>query len=915
MACFPPVIARIAGLPVDTVLAFSSSLCNTSLNHLRVLEESLLRARAELSEELYRIIHCAPAEVRRFLLAVKRDSYNGRSLSKHQDHPEWPTLLDRMGDVARTALVLEERLESARTDFESAYADRLGWERNHLLGYTEDQHFLRGVALGSPGLVTELPRLCRTSSVPYGRRERRIEGSLLRYVTRSAMKLSPFSTLTRVAFGRTCSEAMEIQATDPRCWSERSEIRSQRYIFDLLLDLLSRRGPCRDRLAVEVNPTIECVDESVYRLIRPSYWDRASGKAGMEQVKPALVRLRIRGPLIPWLLAHHQSWPSYSDLVTEVVATFPSIELQRVRAIVDQLLGLGFLCFAWPWSSVDLRLEQKLVTYLENLPDREALRDIEDRLRRLVDILENYSTTTTPARMVAEGRELVHELLRRAVEFAGVGQQAAEIESKEWFFHEDVFLCSDNPTLEIFTIPPVGASRALESLDPLVRMANLASNRLEFLLTVQAFAAKRWAGVKEVPFLDFFEAAYPIFEDHVRFDVESRGRTIFHRPVFNPLDLASLEELRRCRERVAEGLETCFVTEGEDCRLDLDRLRRILAQTSGMAAESRDFCAFVQPLDSHGRQWVLNLLVDGFGRLGSRFTAVMPQEIIDQWTAYFIAQSTFLRGEDRIEIVDMYFPGGHTPNVHAPQTRRVLEIPGQSTGLSPQRCLRLTDLWIRLDSAMQHPILVDSEGRVILPHHLGSVASRYLAAPLKFLALFGPGEFRSHLPRQRSYRENGVQVSRRHWAGNVVYGRRTWACSTDDLRADLSGRSAAAAYLRINRWRSERGIPDRVFIAEPLPTTESRSHFTKPQYIDFTSCLLVELFRSIVMHSVEEIQISEVLPSPEEISPAQDGQRWAFEVQLERAPDMPTGEYNLFPNRGEGRVDARNRVAEIGDLK
>ncbi|HEY6320116.1 MAG TPA: hypothetical protein VJA16_00995, partial [Thermoanaerobaculia bacterium] len=194
-----PLIVRIAGLSADAMAAFASDLGRRA-NELRELAAGIVEARTALVERLYAAIDGASIEDRRFFLAMKRDSFNGRSLRKYRQQPGWLRVPQAIGPLAEETVRLEERRESLEAEFHAAYAAQLHRERAALASFLGDRHFLRGVALSSYVLVDNLPRL-RQPAGGAQHRERRLELSLLRYLSRAALKLSPFSTLTRIGLG------------------------------------------------------------------------------------------------------------------------------------------------------------------------------------------------------------------------------------------------------------------------------------------------------------------------------------------------------------------------------------------------------------------------------------------------------------------------------------------------------------------------------------------------------------------------------------------------------------------------------------------------------------------------------------------------------------------------------------------
>ncbi|MFP5288663.1 MAG: hypothetical protein ACLGI9_23200, partial [Thermoanaerobaculia bacterium] len=57
-----------------------------------------------------------PREERGFLLAVKRDAFNGRPISRHRQGSRWPLLEEAAGPLANAIADLEQALETAESE-------------------------------------------------------------------------------------------------------------------------------------------------------------------------------------------------------------------------------------------------------------------------------------------------------------------------------------------------------------------------------------------------------------------------------------------------------------------------------------------------------------------------------------------------------------------------------------------------------------------------------------------------------------------------------------------------------------------------------------------------------------------------------------------------------------------------------
>jgi hypothetical protein len=256
----------------------------------------------------------------------------------------------------------------------------------------------------------------------------------------------------------------------------------------------------------------------------------------------------------------------------------------------------------------------------------------------------------------------------------------------------------------------------------------------------------------------------------------------------------------------------------------------------------------------------------------------MDEDARAWWTASFTPLSLLDLDGEPVELVDMACPGPRTINVHSYQTYRVLLMPGEHSTIAPERLIRLRDLRIRLRGADLPPELVDATARRLLPVPFGSLNTGARPTLLKFLALFGPRDFRRPLPMRAPRGEGGVQAIDRHLLGQVVYSRKKWRLEPQQLLPLIAGGGEAAAYATLNHWRLGKGIPDQVFVHEPTPLTGSRYRH-KPQYIDFSSPSFIRIFGSILRVPMRALILEEALPAPGQFPV--HGHHWATEIQLE----------------------------------
>lgn len=886
-----PMILRLAGLPVETLERLSSGLGDGAAAELRRLASELREARRDLVEALFEAVNGAPKKDRRFLLKVKRDAYNQRSILRHRDHELWSLVESAAKAPAERALALEAESQERLEAFRDLYAAARQSELYELLEVLEERNFRHGLAVGSRSLSLNVDRLAKKPVERFGRKERKAEEGLLRYVTRVANKLSPFSTFTRLALAVAEDRAPEekLPTLRSRPWREHTQVLFRRNLMEQYVDLLIRhRASVREGLAVRVNESVTRLEDGRYAFVRPGGWaprETEDGEWVMASKKPELVRARLGGALIEYLVTERgnreMSRRALVDLVVERFAADDEAAAEHLEQTLEKLLEIGFLRRVWPWPSDVPELDRFFLEYLETLDDDE-LEPLRRDLRELREIRDGFSTDDAPAKSVERVRRLADRMWRTTLDLCGLEVQQKNEAGESYFFYEDVFL-APAPGEEaggIWGLPREPLERAVASLRPLVRVDNLVSRRHDVLRTLGAAAAKRWPSRSRIGFMDFLAETQPLWQQYFAWEREVRNeRDTGH--TWNPFGLEVLDELRKHRERVtAEIYERRDAADGRDY-LTAEWLESLCDSVPDPAAGERDFCAFLQPLDERGETFVLNDLFEGAGRHGSRYTWAMDDASRELFTGHFERRGRrFELDGEPAELLDILCPGGNYINVHHRQTPRILEIPGERSSCEDEHLLRLCDLSVELRGEGELPRLVDPDGVVLAPANLCPLLIWFMPTLLKFLSVFGTGTMRHMVLGQPTREEGDLRVSDPLWLGNVLIQRRRWQFSTRDMKRRLEGLDEAGAFAEIDAWREARGIPRRVFYSEPFANRFFPTRL-KPQYLDFDSPLCVEIFRRSLDDRFDWLGFEELAPGPEAMPADASGRRFAAEIQLD----------------------------------
>jgi len=874
-----PVIVRVSGLPVSAVVALRGERAMTAVARLDELDAEMAALREQTAARIFTVLSETDPESRRHLLKLKRDCFNGRPLRNHRQGAHWASLRAWLGpDLGDRLAATEDALNAAREQFRRRYFEDRDRAREHLRSLTRHAELMRGVALASPGLTEHLERLHACDVQHYQRREHKVAHSLLRYVTRAAVKLSPYSTLSKVGLGvigggAAGGAAVQFLAGER---SERSLVRVKRYLLDQCCRLLFYHPAVRDQLAVCLNDTVEQIGDARYRFLRPMVLEPDPETGELRHAQPSIVQVRLRGPLIDWtreaLAGDHVTYAAARELATR---TFGA-DRNEVQAILDQLLGIGFLRLIPPWPSYEPHLEPRLLQFLRSIDAGGALDEVIATLAQLVAIQDGFARSTDPLRAVREMDRTVSLLFER-IKVATRPDSALRFEKAEQNYYEDVLVHSRDraPTGEVVRMDHAVAEDLSRTGELLWRLCHLYEPEHEFRHALYHFMSERWPGRDRVPFLELFAAVQPLLENYLAYLAVPANRA----QPFDPFALDEIAALARLRQELDRAFHALYVEDDHGVRIPIDALRALAGRVPERYRPPVPPCLFVQPADAAGQSWVVNRFFESTGRFSARYTAAMEPDMRAAAVDHLERRGRLTVDGGEVELLDMLFTRSNTVSLHWPQTPKLLMVPGEHAELDGERCRRLRDLAVTFDHERRQCELRDGHGQRYLPCFLSPQQPEVLPSLHKMLSLFGILP-RGGLQIGRTAQVNdGVLVYPRLSLGRLVILRKRWLVPLD--RRPLRGQREDDDFLAVQRWRRRHAIPMQCYLIEAVSPEHSKRPVYKPQYIDFGAPELVTLFLASLAAAEEPITLEEALPVPDQFPADGSGVRRGVELIIE----------------------------------
>lgn len=884
------MLVRVSGLPPSLMAAFSTRLPELR-RELDESEADLAHRRGQLVDALYALIGDADPEVRHALLRVKRDAYNARPLERHRESPDWPLLEEVAGDLLTPVLDLERRRDERRKRADEAYATALDEEQRTLQRTVEDEAFARGLAAASQVVSQAAERWRRRPVERFRSRDLRLSMTLLRYVSRAAVKLSPFSTFTAVGLGRVrpSPEPGPARFTNGP-WRARSLVRVRRFVLDQVGGLLRLNPHVRERLPVALNDSLGRLTDGRCNWLRPNRWVYDESQAKLVFQAESLVRAPVPET---WLQTVKES-------LAPGGVTWRSLERSLRRRgeaseDLDRWLDAGLLVQPLPWPEEAGHLERHIADGLAEILERAGqdglgeddlspLEAVLLRLRELLELETGLADARRPDQVHRRLATLLQEIEDSAVRAAGLDGDTEIPKPSPHDVYEDVFLEPAAPEHRhsgvIAEVPSTSVHQALDDVEPLLRLSRLFNHRHEILLSLSAFCRRSWPDRQRVGLLECFAAFQPHFQDFVRWSLASRDGEGWS-ATWNPLELPAVDDLAEHRSAARRGLEGCLEVVDGETRVRRSALARLLAPvprsfTGGPGGAS----LFLQQADPGGELWMVNRVKEGTGRYASRYTPAMSPPLRRAYTSLLAEDGD--RGPAGGEFLDLYCPQGDTLNIHTPQTPKVLLFPEAGSRLPAGRRVSLGDLHVHWDDRPAPAVLGDAGDGRYTTVHLGLAHVDYMPTLFKFLCTFGPSELSAVFVPPTWIGSHGVRRRLRTRMGSVILHRRAWSVPAAELRRHLEADATEEERFRsLDRWREEHSIPPRVYLVERVPHPDGQGETTQPQYLDLTSPLFTRIFCEICGDEPGDLLLVEPLPPPDAFPETPAGDTSSLELLID----------------------------------
>ena len=844
----------------------TSSLDDLLVQALVQEEEERERLREGLLETLHLLAPTVGEKDRREVLAAKRAVFNRRPpRASLQGHP----LLDEVPALRRWA-ASHQRAEDMAAHLDAAHESSLRDERAVLAKWAGDPHVDRSTALSSADLHRAVAARAAHTRTP-DKRMRKAEASLVRYFSRSTLKVSPYSLYTAVHFDDLERPSGIAHAGAPLRLEPHADLR--RLLVRQAGRALATDPQARSGLewvltggARRITGVEAGAEDGVERLVvHRRRWAPPSSGLRAEAFGEEEVRLPLTGSwdrLIS-VLEKRATAPVRLDGLCDAVATDLGCEPEQALGVLDKLIEAGVLV---PWAPA-----------AEQSPD--YVHRWHDLARRLPGEVAARVTTAF---------ETTAEVLADFAEADGAERARGVLRlQKAWSAAVGVEDSATSPVVEdCLTSRGVPVSRSttarwsadFERLMPL--LFALDDQRVLSGALEQVFVARYGRGGR-CSDLDAFaqdaRAAFPLTQELMGGDpgaladadqglrrlLEARARAVAH-----------LVELGRSGSEQVE-IDPDVVAEVAEALPEREFFAHRSLAVFGQVQAAREVPG---ACEDAVERLVVNHVYGGRARYFSRFLGHLPQEV-----RHRVAEHVRRVAPEGADTVHMRSALGFNANLSPALAGEEVALRDEPTLLPGPSTRDLT--MVHTPGGLR---LVRADGTEIDPVYTGFLVPHALPYDEMLVAMVADSPFFSFgdlgIDLHERWTEEGYRGGTpRIGFGSLILFRRRWALDTSLFTA-RDGEPAAALHRRINVERARRGLPDEVFVRSlqgaRLGPME-RAMAPKPQHVDFLSRSHTITAAKRLAHLGPALMAEELSPHPHESGVVSPSGRHAAEVFLE----------------------------------
>ncbi|MFC4767670.1 lantibiotic dehydratase [Effusibacillus consociatus] len=871
---FPKVMIRIAPVAIDILNKLQMNKTLDLIEEIECKEKELNQSSERLLNLLYPLIGAEQDyDAKKQLLKLRKSIANNKNIII--DYESLPLPAD-LSEQVRAWIGIREQLAGLGTTLQETFESEYLVKREYLQELANNDLLMHAISLSSDSLYTKWPRYLETPISQQERKLKKIERSVLLYLTRMIAKTSPFSTFTMVGLGE-LSEDWDVYTLPQMVWKSNVQVNNMVaiYIWELIT-----KSDIRFFLPLAPNKHLR-TDPSGGNLIFLS--------VERERITTKFLKQNEKWGTLPYNEQVNQicQYVKYNKVVVEDLVQLlmgKEAEHSQVLEYLEKLIEMGLLEYQVPFCEQNLDYLEDIYKHLcgvANHPEvpQDLVRVLMAKIARFKELVARYN--------MKERDELKTAIEEAYSELVGLLDES--VEQIKPLFYEDCFV--EHP----MQVPRALLDRFLQDVGPLQKIFPLFDTQLPTKLFIKEIFLKTYGedGVCE-NILRFQQAVQA--ELGAQPQAEETPAFVVGKLVDNPI----YQQWKELREELFRKVFAGF-DHGSDVQFDASYLEqvafRIPSELALMSPNSWSY--FLQPISQHG-EFVINKLSDGHGRFMSRFMGGMSKWVdmsLNEMTRHHIKET---EGEETIwaELNGVF---GFNANLHPDIVDYEVVYPGIQSSKPPEKQIDLRDILICYDKeSRQLTLYSKSRGKKIRLLYLQFLNLKLLPPLFRFLIYFSQlsnPDLAFHesyyYSRYPQLKEQDILYFPRVKVNGTILKRRQWWVEKDSFLRAIGASHVEGEYLgtfiALRNWLRKHEIPERFYIranlVDQFGSTDAKSTYQdgmrKPQYIDSRNITFIKVLLNQVQLMNGRLIIEEALPTQETLPVQVQGKTHMIELLVE----------------------------------
>jgi lantibiotic biosynthesis protein len=923
---FPHILARICG---GSITEFNSLIIEETGYHLSKITSShkeFLYSKTAIVDLITRFIkEVETSTCRKLLIQLKREILQDKlTLANVLIKESVTTTPTALQNLLSTHVELCNEFICETKTFSDFYIEESIKSEQCLLNLLQKDDFQKGLVMSSMSMYEATNKYIRHNANIDTAKKLKIQRSAVKYLSRFYTKTSPFSTFTQVTsfpikFKEPTVASVAFSSFSHSDNTTVSKVRINGFLLQYLTNLIVCSKIVSPLIKVRLNPTLQTIGSS-HKFLTSNGGTEAFQQINVTPVTNILISI-FNSTAKPLTIKD-------TARIIDDSALFSS-NYSDVCEYLFQLVYIGFLEFDLGVSAInpswDLQFVELINSISAQVPSLARLASVMESLRDCAERFYSFTAIERSSRLLEihtalkntclsmyneleclpEYKSAIGVEFNRSENMTDIPENSIEVNADSktqayhhtynttfWFRPENILFEDVKTSIKCDLPEELTVGFVATISDMLHELSGFTYNSREELLML-SFFKNNYMPSAYVDVLEFHDAFYRSIKETLN-TVSDNNTTAF---------LQMFEGYIETISNYSSQWSELFMNHIKDRKLDSDytlhiykydliKVNKLLPRLQkNSIPNSRSVFMQVGSGDKtifnnrHGAFIVLNSLMDGYGKLFSRFVHLFDENMQND---LLTNNKLHTHGVKVIENIDSSFYNG---NIHSPLFDYEISVPGSHNILEEDRRVHVKNLQICLSQANDGERLLLVEKNTKNQCYMVDLGFQGISSRtnlFKLLNYFSPTKnirYRVLLDVinsifAKSDKNTSMDIDaimhsivkhpRVVYENLIILQRKKWVVGINVIPKPDHFAPPSDYFIHINNWRTTQGIPDEVFVRIYVKDEEiedfKRKDDYKPQYINFYNPYLVNIFVDIIKRATSAIVIEEMLPSTDNLS-------------------------------------------------